>query len=103
MEQDTNSFFSRPRRRTGLVAMRMRTKLLLCLLTVSFGLTALSLVVIRTSLQRHTRERLNSDLSNSLNTFQNLQAHRREMLRREEAPLAGLPNFETLVTLAYHR
>jgi signal transduction histidine kinase len=81
-----------------LVAMRMRTKLLLCLLTVSFGLTALSLVVIRTSLQRHTRERLNSDLSNSLNTFQNLQAQRREMLRREAALLADLPSLKALMT-----
>jgi hypothetical protein len=78
--------------------MRMRTKLLLCLLTVSFGLTALSLVVIRTSLQRHTRERLNSDLSNSLNTFQNLQAQRREMLRREAALLADLPSLKALMT-----
>jgi signal transduction histidine kinase len=78
----------------------MRTKLLLCLLTVSFGLTALSLIVIRTSLQRHTRERLNSDLSNSLNTFQNLQAQRREMLRREAALLADLPSLKALMTAA---
>lgn len=78
--------------------MRMRTKLLLCLLAVSFGLTALSLLVIRTSLQRQIRARLNSDLSNSISTFKNLQSQRREMLRREAALLADLPSLKALMT-----
>lgn len=78
--------------------MRMRTKLLLCLLVVSFGLTALSLLVIRTSLQRQIRARLNSDLSNSISTFKNSQSQRREMLRREAALLADLPSLKALMT-----
>ena len=42
------------------MAMRMRTTLLLSLLAVSFGLTALSLIVIHTSLQQQIREALAS-------------------------------------------
>ena len=44
------------------MAMRMRTTLLLSLLAVSFGLTALSLIVIHTSLQGQIRQALASDL-----------------------------------------
>ena len=83
--------------------MRMRTKLLLSLLAVWVGVTVLSLLVIRTTLERHTREHLNSDLSNSLNAFQNLQTERREMLRREAALLADLPSLKALMTTADSR
>lgn len=76
----------------------MRTKLLFCFLAVSIGLTTLSLLIIGTSTHRHIRERLHSDLNNSLNTFQNLQAQRREMLRREAALLADLPSLKALMT-----
>ena len=72
------------------MAMRMRTTLLLSLLAVSFGLTALSLIVIHTSLQKQIRQALASDLHRSIATFQNLQAQRREMLGREAALLADL-------------
>jgi signal transduction histidine kinase len=81
------------------VAMRMRMTLLLSLLAVSFGLTAMSLVVIHTSLQRQTHLALVSDLQRSFVTFQNLQMHRREMLRREAALLADLPSLKALMTV----
>jgi signal transduction histidine kinase len=81
------------------VAMRMRMTLLLSLLAVSFGLTALSLVVIHTSLRRQIHQALVSDLQRSIITFQNLQMHRREMLRREAALLADLPSLKALMTV----
>ena len=80
------------------MAIRMRTTLLLSLLTVSFGLTMLSLLVLRTTLQRQNRRSLASDLNRSMLTFQNLQSQRREMLRREAALLADLPTLKALLT-----
>ncbi len=80
--------------------MRMRTTLLLALLSVSFGLSAMSLFVIRTSLQRQIRLDIRSDLRHSVLTFQNLQAQRREMLSREAALLADLPSLKALMTTA---
>ncbi len=82
-----------------LVAMRMRTTLLLSLLAVSFGLTALSLIVIHTSLQKQIRQALASDLHRSIATFENLQDQRREMLDREATLLADLPSLKALMTV----
>ena len=79
--------------------MRMRMTLLLSLLAVSFGLTALSLIVIHTSLQGQIRQALDSDLQRSIATFRNLQMQRREMLRREAALLADLPDLKALMTV----
>jgi signal transduction histidine kinase len=78
--------------------MRMRTILLFSLLSVSCGLTVMSLVVVRSSLQRQIRESLLADLNHSVATFQNLQAQRREMLGREAALLADLPSLKALMT-----
>ncbi len=79
--------------------MRMRMTLSLSLLAVSFGLTALSLVVIHTSLRAQIRRSLVADLQRSITTFQNLQMHRRETLRREAALLADLPSLKALMTV----
>jgi hypothetical protein len=79
--------------------MRMRTTLLLSLLTVSFGLTALSLIVIHTSLQKQIRQALALDLHRSIATFENLQDQRREMLDREATLLADLPSLKALMTV----
>ena len=79
--------------------MRMRTTLLLSLLAVSFGLTALSLIVIHTSLQKQIRQALASDLHRSIATFENLQDQRREMLDREATLLADLPSLKALMTV----
>jgi signal transduction histidine kinase len=79
--------------------MRMRTTLLLSLLAVSFGLTALSLIVIHTSLQKQIRQALALDLHRSIATFENLQDQRREMLDREATLLADLPSLKALMTV----
>lgn len=78
--------------------MRMRTILLFSILSVSCGLTVISLVIVRSSLQRQIRETLLADLTHSVATFQNLQAQRREMLEREAALLADLPSLKALMT-----
>ena len=71
--------------------MRMRTILLLSLLSLSCGLTVMSLIVIRSSLQKQIRTNLAADLLHSTVTFQNLQRQRQELLDREVALLADLP------------
>ena len=78
--------------------MRMRTILLLSLLSLSCGLTVMSLVVIRSSLQKQIRTNLAADLLHSTVTFQNLQRQRQELLDREVALLADLPSLKALMT-----
>ena len=77
---------------------RMRTLLLVSLLALSFGLTALSLLAVRYTLQRQLQQDLRSDLQHSVDTFLNLEHQRREMLFRETALLADLPSLKALMT-----
>ncbi|HZD47377.1 MAG TPA: ATP-binding protein [Silvibacterium sp.] len=76
----------------------MRTILLLSLLSLSCGLTAMSLIVIRSSLQKQIRSNLAADLLHSTVTFQNLQRQRQQLLDREVALLADLPSLKALMT-----
>jgi len=78
--------------------MRMRTILLLSLLSLSCGLTVMSLIVIRSSLQKQIRMNLAADLLHSTVTFKNLQHQRQELLDREVALLADLPSLKALMT-----
>jgi signal transduction histidine kinase len=78
--------------------MRMRTILLLSLLSLSCGLTVTSLIVIRSSLQKQIRSNLAADLLHSTATFQNLQRQRQQLLDREVALLADLPYLKSLMT-----
>ncbi len=78
--------------------MRMRTILLLSLLSLACGLTVMSLVVIRSSLQKQIRSNLAADLFHSTVTFQNLQRQRQQLLDREVALLADLPSLKALMT-----
>ncbi len=78
--------------------MRMRTLLLLSLLSLSCGLTVMSLIVIRSSLQKQIRSNLAADLLHSTVTFQNLQRQRQQLLNREVALLADLPYLKSLMT-----
>src|SRR5450631_2843130 len=78
--------------------MRMRTKLLLCLLSVSCGLAALSLLAVQQIVGKQIRDRIFSDLSRSSLTYQDMQAQRLEMLSRETALLADIPSLKALMT-----
>ena len=76
----------------------MRTLLLVSLLGLSFGLTALSLFAIRVTMRGQIHRELTEDLDHSKQTFLNLQRQRREMLERESALLADLPSLKALMT-----
>src|SRR5215470_14554149 len=78
--------------------MRMRTTFLLSLVSVSFGLAALSLLVVHTIVEKQIRREISSDLQHSILTFQNIQAQRRQMLTREASLLADLPVLKSLMT-----
>jgi signal transduction histidine kinase len=76
----------------------MRTTLLIPLLVMSFGWTVISLLLIRSIVTQEIRSNLTSDLQHSINTYQNLQQQRREMIARESALLADLPSLKALMT-----
>ena len=78
--------------------LRVRTTLLIPLLVLSVGCTLLSLLVIRTLVQRQAQASLASDLHHSVMTYQNLERQRREMLLNESALLADLPSLKALMT-----
>jgi signal transduction histidine kinase len=78
--------------------LRMRTTLLIPLIILSFGCSFVSLLVIRTIVQRQIQASLASDLKHSVRTYQNLQRQRRELLSRESALLADLPSLKALMT-----
>jgi signal transduction histidine kinase len=80
------------------VAMRMRTTLLLCLLSISFGVLSLNLVITHTILQKQIRRDISADLGRSVVTFRNMQAQRQQMLLREVSLLAALPVLKSLMT-----
>ncbi len=75
----------------------MRTTLMVSLLTLSLGLTAMCVLVVRVHVQQQIRASLASDLDHSLSTFQNLEAQRNQMLAREAALLADLPSLKALL------
>jgi signal transduction histidine kinase len=81
----------------------MRTTLLIALLALSLGLTATSLMVIRTTVQRQINDSLASDLNHSVRTFENLQRQRRETLSRSSALVADLPSLKALMTTSDQR
>ena len=78
--------------------LRVRTTLLIPLLVLSFGCTLLSLLVIRTLVQRQAKASLASDLGHSVMTYQNLERQRRQMLLNESALVADLPSLKALMT-----
>jgi signal transduction histidine kinase len=78
--------------------LRMRTMFLTSLLVVCFGLTAVSLLVIRINVERQIHEELTFDFQHSARTFENLELKQREMLTHETALLADLPSLKALMT-----
>jgi signal transduction histidine kinase len=80
------------------VAMRMRTTLLLCLLSISFGVVFLNLLIIHGVLRKQIRRDISADLDRSIITYQNIQAQRQQMLKREVSLLAALPVLKSLMT-----
>ena len=77
---------------------RLRTRFLLSMLAITAGLTAMSLLTVRHSVQTHVREGIVKDLRNSVTAFQNFQ-HDREVLLTHSAELvADLPITRSIMT-----
>ena len=80
------------------MAFRMRSTLLLCLVSVSFGVIALTLVTVHNMLQKQVRHDISADLQRSISTLHNIEAQRQQMLTREASLLAALPILKSLMT-----
>jgi signal transduction histidine kinase len=78
--------------------IRTRVLLLTSLVLIIAGTTASSLLIVRSRLQHHVQEALAADLQHSVETFQDLEAHRRSVLDHESALLASLPKLKALMT-----
>lgn len=77
---------------------RLRTRFLLSMVLITAGLTALSLLVVRHSVQTHVREGIVQDLRNSVTTFQNFQHDREVMLTHSAELVADLPITRAIMT-----
>jgi len=77
---------------------RLRTRFLLSMLLITAGLTALSLLVVRHSVQQRVREGIVKDLQNSVTTFRNFQHDREVILTRSAELVAYLPITRAIMT-----
>src|SRR5271155_2364502 len=68
------------------------------MLLITAGLTALSLLVVRHSVEKHVREGIVQDLRNSVTTFQNFQHDREVMLTHSAELVADLPITRSIMT-----
>src|SRR6478672_2454543 len=78
--------------------IRTRVLLLTSLVLIIAGTTASSLLIVRSRLQHHVQVALAEDLQHSVETFQDLEAHRRTTLDQESSLLASLPSLKALMT-----
>ncbi len=81
-----------------MLKLRMRTKFLLSMLLISAGLTCMSLLLVRSSVQKQIKKGIFADLQNSVTTFQNFQRDRELTLTHSAELLADLPNLRALMT-----
>ncbi len=77
---------------------RLRTRFLLSMVLITAGLTAMSLLVVRHSVQSHVREGIVQELRNSVTTFQNFQHDREVMLTHSAELVANLPITRAIMT-----
>jgi signal transduction histidine kinase len=81
-----------------MVRIRLRTKFLLSMILITAGLTSLSLLLVRQSVQSEAKQAIFSDLRNSVATFQNFQREEERSLSDSAGLLADLPNLRALMT-----
>jgi signal transduction histidine kinase len=81
-----------------MVRVRLRTKFLLSMVLVSAGLTSISLLLVRHTIQGKVKDEIYSDLQNSVTTFQSFQHEQEGTLSRFADLLADLPNTRALMT-----
>lgn len=85
------------------MAIRMRTTLLVCLVSISFGVIALSLAIVHSILAKQIRRDISADLERSISTLRNIQEQRQQMLTREVSLVAALPVLKSLMTTSDER
>src|SRR6202161_4383800 len=78
--------------------IRLRTKFLLSMVSVSAALTFPTLLLVRNTVQQEVRLGIQRDLQNSVSAFHNFQKQREITLERSAALLADLPNVRALMT-----
>jgi hypothetical protein len=81
----------------------MRTTLLVCLVSISFGVIALTLTIVHNILQKQVRREISANLERSISTLRNIQSQRLQMLSREVSLLAALPVLKSLMTTSDER
>jgi signal transduction histidine kinase/CheY-like chemotaxis protein len=77
---------------------RLRTKILLALLTTSAVLSCLILAVVRYTVQDKVRQSIQQDLRASVITFQSFENQREDALTHSTALIANLPTVRALMT-----
>ena len=78
--------------------IRTRALLLTSLVLIIAGTTASSLFIIRNRLRYQVHSNLETDLSHSVETFQDLETLHLAALKRENALMAALPSLKALMT-----
>src|SRR5579884_1161860 len=81
-----------------MVTIRLRTKFLFSMVLISAGLTSLSLLLVRHSMESEVRQEIFSDLRNSVNTFQSFEEEQEITLSHSADLLADLPILRSLMT-----
>src|SRR5947208_12473019 len=81
-----------------MVRVRLRTKFLLSMVLISAGLTSLSLLLVRHSVESEAKQQIYSDLQDSVTTFQSFQREKEVTLSHSADLLADLPNLRALMT-----
>jgi signal transduction histidine kinase len=81
-----------------MVRARLRTKFLLSMVLITAGLTSLSLLLVRQSVQSQITQEIFSDLRNSVSTFQNFQREKEITLSHSADLLAYQPLLRSLMT-----
>jgi signal transduction histidine kinase len=82
----------------AMSSLRLRTKFLLTVTLVTAGLTAMTLLLVRRSVQQKVRHEIFRDLQNSVLTYQNFQRQRQAAFSESAELLADLPNVRALMT-----
>lgn len=78
--------------------LRLRTRFLISMLVVTAGLTTISLLLVRRSVEQNVRQSIAVNLRNSVSAFQDFRQERETMLTRDVALVADLPITRSIMT-----
>lgn len=78
--------------------LQLRSKFLLSMVLVTFGLTCTTLLLVRHTVQTQVRREIFADLQNSVSTFNNFQQEQEQTFSRSADLLADLPDLRALMT-----